>query len=449
MGSRCIAYHTTELEKRQIQSQPTLPNPEYSELVKLLAMAERRGDSKKAQRVQYSMGKTPEVLHYWKQDADGALLLPIGFVYRLPGGSTMMKASSDGCDAVIDRRLRMYQWAAMQELLGRRGGVLNVPTGGGKTFIGCAMIAARKSTALVIVPTKELQGQWDEEIQEILRFKPRLLGGKARAGDDRATIAIINSAAKHVAKYSNVGHLIVDECHRVASKMYWDTVMAVHAAYRLGLSATPYRRDGLGPVIEWAFGPTTALSRSGLVKSGHLLKIDYRQVASGFETELDGAENFTGIRNELVYDPGRNALIKALAEGEQGITLVLVDRVAHCDILGKQIDGSVIINGKLKPVERWAALADAKSLTRGTIIATSDLLGEGFDLPAASTLILASPTRFSGRIIQRIGRVLRPYGDQTHGAVIDICDWKVPQLAGQAAARRRVYEKIKLEEKEG
>lgn len=42
------------------------------------------------------------------------------------------------------------------------------------------------------------------------------------------------------------------------------------------------------------------------------------------------------------------------------------------------------------------------------LVATGQLVGEGFDLPAMSTLFLATPTRFDGRVLQYIGRVLRP-----------------------------------------
>jgi superfamily II DNA or RNA helicase len=42
------------------------------------------------------------------------------------------------------------------------------------------------------------------------------------------------------------------------------------------------------------------------------------------------------------------------------------------------------------------------------LVATGQLIGEGFDCKALSTLFLATPIRFDGRVIQYLGRVLRP-----------------------------------------
>ena len=56
--------------------------------------------------------------------------------------------------------------------------------------------------------------------------------------------------------FSNVGQLIVDECHHIAARVFCNAMFKIPVKYTLGLSATPQRKDGLEYVIHWFLGPT-------------------------------------------------------------------------------------------------------------------------------------------------------------------------------------------------
>ena len=56
-----------------------------------------------------------------------------------------------------------------------------------------------------------------------------------------------------------------------------------------------------------------------------------------------------------------------------------------------------------------------------------------------STRFLVTPIRFSGRVTQYLGRVLRPAAGKTNARVYDYIDIEVPQLVASAKARQRVY----------
>jgi len=73
------------------------------------------------------------------------------------------------------------------------------------------------------------------------------------------------------------------------------------------------------------------------------------------------------------------------------------------------------------------------------LIATGQLVGEGFDCKALSTLFLSTPIRCSGRLIQYLGRVLRPDQDKQHARVFDYVDARVDVLKAAAKQRQRVY----------
>jgi superfamily II DNA or RNA helicase len=60
------------------------------------------------------------------------------------------------------------------------------------------------------------------------------------------TVGIVNSVRTRLDELTpHFGHIVVDECHRCPSSMFTECVRAFDARYLLGLSATPFRRDGL------------------------------------------------------------------------------------------------------------------------------------------------------------------------------------------------------------
>ena len=73
------------------------------------------------------------------------------------------------------------------------------------------------------------------------------------------------------------------------------------------------------------------------------------------------------------------------------------------------------------------------------LIATGQLIGEGFDHKALSPLFLATPIRFSGRVLQYLGRVLRPAEGKDKALVYDYVDSRVEVLQAAAKARQRIY----------
>jgi superfamily II DNA or RNA helicase len=67
------------------------------------------------------------------------------------------------------------------------------------------------------------------------------------------------------------------------------------------------------------------------------------------------------------------------------------------------------------------------------------LVGEGFDLPEISSVILATPLKFSWRLIQYIARALRPSPGKDCARIIDFCDARVSVLAAGARYRLRTF----------
>jgi superfamily II DNA or RNA helicase len=123
---------------------------------------------------------------------------------------------------------------------------------------------------------------------------------------------------------------------------------------------------------------------------------------------------------------------------------VLSDRKAHCEnlktlLLHRFKTPSELMTGDLPPQERQAVVDRLNAGAARVVIATGQLIGEGFDCPNLSSLFLATPIRFSGRVLQYLGRVLRPAPGKERARVFDYVDAEVETLAKAAEARRRVY----------
>ena len=403
-------------------------------------------------------GRTPKLLKFYEKE-DRDLVIPRGLLAELAPEMPLIDKRTLKWGVppfLFDGYLRPYQKEAVTAVKGHDFGTLVAPTGSGKTVIALWLIAYRHQTALVIVHTKELQDQWIEKAGTFLGMSPDEIG---RIGDghfeigDRLTIALVQTLYKRahdVAPY--IGHLIVDECHRIPARTFTEAVSAFSSQFMLALTATNFRRDGLEKLIYWYAGPKVhEVDRDQLVDSGDVLQADVILRQTEFEPTCDPVEKYSAMLKELTEDPVRNALIALdiICEIERGQTcLVLSDRKAHCYNLqallmnlgkwSEVLTSDVSKKGREKIVD-----SINKGQTKITI-ATSQLIGEGFDCKHLSTLFLTTPIKFSGRLIQYLGRVLRPADGKERATVYDYAD-PVGVLQGSLKARMRVYKKYKEE----
>lgn len=351
--------------------------------------------------------------------------------------------------------LKSFQSVAVNAMLKREFGTLSAPTGSGKTIMGLYLIAQRQQPTVVIVHTKDLAHQWIDRIEQFLGIPADHVGllgaGKKRIGD-QITVALVQTLYRMTDQVAPlVGHIVVDECHRTPSRTFTEAVTAFDARFMLGLSATPWRRDKLSRLIFWYLGDVQhEVNKADLEQQGHILKADVIFRPTAFEPFFDPVNDYSRMLSELTADDERNRLIAADVEKEartsEGICLVLSDRKKHCETLQgilryKHGLDSQCLTGDLSDDARRRVLEDIQKGQVNVLIATGQLIGEGFDCPDLSTLFLATPIRFSGRVTQYLGRILRPSPQKARARVYDYVDVRVAPLMAAARARQRVYGK--------
>lgn len=348
--------------------------------------------------------------------------------------------------------LKPFQREAVEAMLTRDLGTLAAPTGSGKTVMALAVIACRKQPTLILVHTRELLNQWISRIETFLGIPREEIGiigsGKMSVGG-RVTVGIVNSVYGVASRIrEHIGFLVVDECHRTPSRTFTEAVSAFDCRYTMGLSATPWRRDGLSRLIFWHVGNVLhKVEEQVLLDSGDIIEASVTFRETKFETFRDPVEDYQGILSDLTTNPDRNALIVSdvlrEAVNGSGTCLVLSDRKDHCHDLARRVarEGVIpaVLTGDMADGDRRAVVERLNSGNVRVLIATGQLIGEGFDCPSLSTLFLTTPIKFNGRLLQYLGRVMRPAPGKEKARVYDYVDAKVGVLKAAAMSRARTY----------
>jgi superfamily II DNA or RNA helicase len=427
----------------EIRSRLTLENPKWLE----------------NQKMGRWNGSTPWLLTFYQETQNG-LTIPRGFIWQL-----LNLCDRHGINPEIqDRRrtlqqvafsfhgqLRDFQEKALADILAHDFGTLQAPTGAGKTIIALSTIAARRQPTLVIIHTKELLNQWIARIETFLQIPKTEIGvigsGKQIIGD-RITVALVQSLHKYAEDVApHIGHLIVDECHRAPSRTFTEAVTAFDSKFMLGLSATPWRRDKLTRLIYWFLGDLVhEVDREALQDEGHILKARILWRETDFETTFDPSEQYSKMLSQLTQDSARNLQIASdvvrEARNGGGTCLVLTDRKEHAatlrDLLTGQGIDATVLTGDTPKKDRETTVDRLNAGQIKVLCATGQLIGEGFDAKGLQTLFLATPIRFDGRVLQYMGRILRPAPGKSEAVLYDYVD-QVGVLQAAARARARTY----------
>jgi superfamily II DNA or RNA helicase len=337
-------------------------------------------------------------------------------------------------------------------------GVLVAPPGTGKTVIACALIAHHSVPTLIVCDRKPLLDQWRGQVQALLDMKPGQLG----AGRTRRTGVIDLASLQTLARRDDLadlltgyGLVVVDECHHVPAAAFERAVRQLSVRRWLGLTATPYRRDKLDDLITMHCGPIRHEIKQREVDAARQTDLhrDVLMHDTGFvfdqELDLSTPGAITEVYRALVTDERRTRLItsdvvSALDRGRN--CLVLTQWTGHVDNIAEELRTSghdpVILRGGLGAKARAAAMTRLSADTADgplLAVATGSYLGEGFDCPTLDTLFLAFPMVFKGRVVQYVGRVLRPAPDKRTVEVHDYVDCDVPVLARAHQKRLVAY----------
>ncbi len=345
--------------------------------------------------------------------------------------------------------LRDYQQQALEAWkAGGRRGVIVLPTGSGKTFIGIKAISLLNTPTIVIAPTIDLMNQWRSRLKEELKVDVGILGGGEQE-IKAITVSTYDSAYIYAGRLGNrFGFMIFDEVHHLPAEGYRHIAEMFASPFRMGLTATYEREDGLHTELNRLIGGKVFEKKVSELAGEHLSPYRIEKITVDLIREEQEKYNLNqgifsdylrknnlSLRNPADFqklvirsgrDPGaREALLaRNTARDIAFNSASKVEQLAG--ILKKHKEGKVFIfteHNKLvhriskeflipaityrtSGKERNEILVRFKSGIYKAVV-TSKVLDEGIDVPDADVGIIISGTGSERAFVQRLGRILR------------------------------------------
>jgi len=360
--------------------------------------------------------------------------------------------------------LKEEQRLAVAELLKNEYSVLLAPTGSGKTIIAINIITQRQVPTLILVHRKEILSQWKKQIIEYTNFPEKSIGiieGSKNKPLGMIDLAMLQTLSKKESLHEYSGkyeQIIVDESHHIPAPSFDLVLSKLPVRYTLGLTATPFRKDGHHPILFMLVGPVRYEMEDSVEAS-------FARKVFLYETEFKTSEilgekpPIHEIWNFLINDKGRlelvNSNIRQAIEEKRHI-LVLSERKEHLEKLSKTFTIGfnfeceiLIFTGEMGKKKRQENLEIIKRSIKEKkaycIFSTGSLIGEGFDLPELDTLFLAMPISFKGRLIQYAGRLHRISEGKREIRIYDYVDSNSGLTISMFKKRLSAYNKMKYE----
>ncbi len=351
------------------------------------------------------------------------------------------------------------QQEAVRVLRKSEFGVFVAPPGTGKTVVACALIALRKTPTLILVHRQPLVEQWRSRLTEFLNVPDNEMGlvsGTKKRATGKVDIAMLQTLSRADGLggiLPHYGQVVVDECHHIPALSFEAVLKQLPATFVLGLTATPYRKDGLQKIIHFQCGPVRHEIRTA---DGGVLSKRVLVHETAFRTPENAGPKppIHVIWHYLVTDVARTEMIagdvvQALLKGK--VPLVISDRKDHLQSLSEEIkkqvcetpvhvfrlDGEMPLPARKKMMSELHSALEQKQKT--CLLSTASLIGEGFDLPALDTLFLAMPISFKGRIVQYAGRLHRLHEGKRDVEVHDYVDSHCAMALKMYRNRLRAY----------
>ena len=359
-----------------------------------------------------------------------------------------------GQGLLVRREPRPFQVEALAAWEKARGrGVVVLPTGAGKSHVALLAIDARRRAALVVAPTLDLVRQWYDLLRRSFGTDVGIVGGGSHDVQP-LTVTTYDSACLHMEHLgARFGLVVFDECHHLPGPSYALAAELCLAPFRLGLTATPERADGQNSRLATLIGPT--LYRKDIVELSGRYLADYEveridvelteaerreydaeraiyvefvrsqgirfDTPAGFGTfVMRSAQSAAGQRAMRAYRRQRELALASsakldflehlLAEHRQQRSLVFTQDNATAYAVSRRFLIPVITH-QTKVKER-SEILERFSAGDYTAVATSKVLNEGVDVPAASVAIVLSGSGSVREHVQRLGRILRRQGDK-------------------------------------
>ncbi len=265
-----------------------------------------------------------------------------------------------------------------------------------------------------------------------------------------------------------VNGIVAHNCHRIGAREFLKSFTRFNAEYRLGLSATPKREDGLERLYylhvsnNLIMHETTRNVGAFYATHTYFREKSWRRYGSYIPYKVQLVKN-------IVEDDDRNNLLnykimEAYNEGRS--ILILSERIVHLEnMMDRVINDVAVMELTKKKKSNIVQFFGAQKITKKQrkegikqktfmdpsreelksariIFATYSKAKEGVDVPQLDTLVFATPVSSRVTIEQSVGRIERFYTGKKAPKVIDIYDAGNNLLEAMANKRINIYDEL-------
>ena len=359
-------------------------------------------------------------------------------------------------------------------------GLIQVATGGGKTFCIAGAYAYINQPGIVLTYRKELMLQLRKHLQDFLG-EPVGVFGAGMWEEGRLTVCMAQSLLRASdVKYAKLlkefdendkeseklvaerkidiwnklikatRFVAVDECHHLGANSSYSLLQNMENAYwRYGFSATAhgFREDKKDFFIQAAIGEviehvtTSDLVDEGILVPTDVIMIDFSHAGRHYPKDSYNEYYYKAVvendeRNKILIQTAYH-LYKA---GKP--VLMAVQRVDHGKMLELAMQHLVGEQAKFVYGEDHSTYRD-ETLTAfkaGKLpILISTLISEGVDIPNLAHVIAGRGESSRIATIQLMGRGMRAYPGKTKAVYVDIMDHKTTWLGRHTKTRETAY----------
>jgi superfamily II DNA or RNA helicase len=348
-----------------------------------------------------------------------------------------------------EKEFRYYQIEALDRITKDKqlSGIIEGATAFGKTMVFLALCKMITDRILIIFPGKDLVFQTFKEAKKFGIEDIGLISGASINHGKRVMLCNFQSLEKleGFENYKSFKTVFIDEMHSAKAGTIFKFLKKVPASIRIGFSATPFKptSDGaldnalnkanLGEIIY-------SKKAKALMDEGFISQVEIRFL----KVDQPSHSNYTAFHTKAVDDyivrnDYRNNLIKRIVESSDKLTLIIVQRREHGEILERLIPSSKsYLHGDVKPQHRSLI---QKQFNEGKVrvVITTVIWTQGIDIPNLERLIVAGAGKSFYQTIQRIGRGLRKNEKKTFLEVYDFIDETNKTLYKWSKDRWRYY----------
>ena len=333
------------------------------------------------------------------------------------------------------KKPRDYQRSAIDAIhhsleAGEVKGLITLATGLGKTLVASTFISEYlerhpQAKVLVLAHMSDLVRQLERSCwPQLSKFTATHVwtDGEYPTSSDGVTFATwqsVDMAFRAGEPLEGVFDLVVvDECHHAPSPKYSALLRDLQTSYLLGVTATPWRGDGVN--LRTLFGdPIFSMDVVMGMQKGFLAEVDYHMLIDHIDWEQIRSLSIQGLTvrdlNQKLYVPERDigmieTVCDAMADIASPRVLVFCRSIAHANRLSnffRQFDvASGVLHNDLHRAERFQNLTNFRAGNLKVLISI-EMLNEGIDVPEVNLVVFARVTHSRRIFLQQLGRGLR------------------------------------------